>query len=67
MENIVFDAKSRRILKAVQSIVKSNISHIGLVLSLMYQNEILQETCDRQVPLKDHQSFLITFKVGSKG
>ena len=32
----------------------------------MYQNEILRETCDRQVLLEDHQLFLITFKASCK-
>ena len=32
----------------------------------MYQNEILQETCDCQVLSEDHQLFLITFKAGCK-
>ena len=32
--------------------------------TLMYQNEILQETCDYQVLSEDHQLFLITFKTG---
>ena len=33
----------------------------------MYQNEILQETCDCQVLSEDHQLFLITFKADCKG
>ena len=32
----------------------------------MYQNEILQETCDCPVLLEDHQLFLVTFKVQMK-
>ena len=32
----------------------------------MYQNEILQETCDCQVLSEDHQLFLITFLKISK-
>ena len=32
----------------------------------MYQNEILQETCDCPVLSKDHQLFPITFKASCK-
>ena len=28
----------------------------------MYQNEMLQATCDCYLPLEDHQLYLITFK-----
>ena len=37
-----------------------------VLIGLMYQNEILQKTCDYQVLLEDHQLFFITSKVGSK-